>query len=98
MAATSTLTIRTDSVLKQQASELFESLSMNMSMVINIFLRQAVIHKKYPCSIDSTVVENPEKTYPAGFFELFGTDVDTGMQEPNDIIIEAEDIELWCII
>ena len=46
MAATSTLTIRTDSVLKQQASE------------------------------------------------LFGTDVDTGMQEPNDIIIEAEDIEL----
>ena len=45
MAATSTLTIRTDSVLKQQASELFESLGMNMSMAINIFLRQAVIHK-----------------------------------------------------
>lgn len=64
MAATSTLTIRKDCVLKQ-----------------------AVVYKTCLCSIDSASMENPEKTYPAGFFDLFGTDVDTGIQEPHDMLV-----------
>lgn len=95
---TSTLTIRTESELKNQAAELFASMGMNLSTAINIFLRQAVLHKRYPCSIDINTAEilpDAASTYPPHFFSLFGTGNDLGLdEEPEDLPPDMEDITL----
>ncbi|MBQ8982623.1 MAG: type II toxin-antitoxin system RelB/DinJ family antitoxin, partial [Lachnospiraceae bacterium] len=38
--ANTTITFRTDEELKRRATELFESLGMNLSVAINMFMRQ----------------------------------------------------------
>ena len=70
--ANSTVTFRTDSDLKKQASTLFESLGMNLSVAINLFLRQAVIRQQFPCSLELEIAQKNEASYPKNFFELFG--------------------------
>ncbi len=42
------MTIRTDKEIKQQAQMIFSDLGMDMSTAINVFLRQAIIHRGFP--------------------------------------------------
>ncbi|MBQ2662590.1 MAG: type II toxin-antitoxin system RelB/DinJ family antitoxin [Clostridia bacterium] len=44
--------VRIDENLKQQASELFNSLGLDMSSAINVFLRQAVLRGGLPFSVE----------------------------------------------
>lgn len=93
---TSTITIRTDSDLKERATELFDSLGMNLSVAINVFLRQAVNHRRFPCSIEAPEeISDASKTYPADFFSLFGcASNDEIFIEPEDLPLEQEDFAL----
>ena len=54
MIATNT-SIKIDPELKQQAQELFESLGLNLSSAINIFLRQSVREQAIPFRIGEPV-------------------------------------------
>lgn len=47
----SNIIVRVDSQLKQQAEILFQEMGMNMSMAINIFLKQAVKDQGIPFTI-----------------------------------------------
>ena len=86
-----TITIRTDKVLKEQATALFSSLGMSLSSAINMFMRQAVIRQQFPCSLELSVTENYHSTYPEGFFELFGSGSDLGFdEEPAELSFEAD--------
>lgn len=49
------VTIRVDDELKKQADALFADLGMNMSIALNVFLRQAVREQKIPFSISKNV-------------------------------------------
>ena len=89
-----TLTIRTDEELKKSASKLFESLGMNLSSAINMFLKQAVIQRKFPCSIEAEVAKDYSNTYPEGFFNLFGLIKDEDMDIPEDTPITKEEFDL----
>ena len=44
--------IRIDSNIKQQATELFNSLGMDMSGAVNIFLRQCILRGGLPFSVE----------------------------------------------
>lgn len=88
---TTTVTFRTDEKLKEQASELFDSLGMNLSTSLNMFMKQAVLKQKYPCSLELGLVKEARATYPAGFFELFGSGNDFGFDsEPDDLQLDKE--------
>jgi DNA-damage-inducible protein J len=49
--STANINIRTDSEIKARAAQIFESLGMDMTTAINIFLRQAVIYNNFPLAI-----------------------------------------------
>ena len=88
-----TVTFRTDEQLKKAASEIFEGLGMNLSTALNMFMRQAVVQNNFPCSLDlditSGAAHSAINTYPAGFFELFGSGAGFELsEEPCDIIPE----------
>ena len=57
------MTIRTNSAVKEQAQILFNDLGMDMSTAINIFLRQAVREDRIPFIISRD--EPSEETYKA---------------------------------
>ena len=81
-----TITIRTDKSLKEDATILFNSLGLTLSSAVNLFLRQAVLKQKYPCSLDLSTTADCKPVYPAGFFELFGTGNGLGLdQEPDEL-------------
>ena len=46
------VTFRTEEDLKESATRVYESLGMNLSTALNMFLRQTVIQQKYPCSLE----------------------------------------------
>ncbi len=46
-------TIKIDPILKEQSQTLFESLGLNLSSAINIFLRQAVREQAIPFRVGS---------------------------------------------
>lgn len=48
---TTSMTIRMDSVVKQQAQELFAALGMDMTTAVNIFLRQAIQRQGLPFEV-----------------------------------------------
>lgn len=52
--SSTTLTVRTDSELKEQAKELYRELGMDLSTAINIFLRQSVADNGIPFQIRRT--------------------------------------------
>ena len=90
-----TVTFRTEKKLKEQASDLFNSMGMNLSTALNLFMRQAVMQRRFPCSLEVDYVMNMKSTYPAGFFELFGTGAELGLdKEPTDLPLEPEDLRL----
>lgn len=49
--ANSSLTIRLNSEIKQQAQQLFSDLGMDMSTAINVFLRQAISCNGFPFEV-----------------------------------------------
>ena len=81
-----TVTFRTDENLKKEATKLFESLGMNLSVAINMFMKQAVAKQKYPCSLELDYTSDLKATYPKDFFKLFGSGKNFGLdEEPEDI-------------
>ena len=84
MAAT-TFTFRTDEKLKNEASKLYDSLGLNLSVAINMFLKQSVIKKKFPCSLELEVAKDYANTYPEEFFSLFGSLKDFDLEEPKEL-------------
>ena len=49
--ATTSMSIRMDRMVKEESQRLFKSLGMDMTTAINIFLRQALIHKGLPFEV-----------------------------------------------
>lgn len=90
-----TVTFRTDEKLKEQASELFDSLGMSLTTALNMFMKQAVLRQKYPCSLEIELMKEISATYPIGFFELFGSGNNLGLDdEPDDLPFDKEEIQL----
>ncbi len=88
-----TVSFQTDEELKEQASEIFESLGLNLTAALNMFLRQTVIQHKFPCSLEPVVAQDAKSTYGPGFFSLFGQGADLGFdEEPEDV--PPEDVPL----
>lgn len=48
-----TISIRTDSEVKEAANEIFKKIGLDMSTAVNIFLRQVVISNGIPFSIQA---------------------------------------------
>ena len=44
--------IRIDSQVKEQVSELFRNLGLDMSSAVNIFLKQCILHDGLPFSVE----------------------------------------------
>lgn len=87
------VSFRTDEKLKENATKVYESLGMNLSTAINMFLKQTVIQQKYPCSLELDVSCDAKNTYKPEFFELFGKGANLGFaEEPEDL--PPEDIKL----
>ena len=45
------MTIRMNREIKQQAQEIFSALGMDMTTAINVFLRQAIYYKGFPFDV-----------------------------------------------
>lgn len=61
------VSFRTDKALKEQASKIYESLGLNLTTALNMFLRQTVIQHKYPCSLELDAALDAKSTYEPGF-------------------------------
>ena len=85
-----TLTIRVDDNVKKEASNIYESCGLNLSSAINMFLRQTIIKKRFPLSVETEISEDYSYTYPEGFFDLCGA-LKTEIEEPKDEIAKPED-------
>lgn len=80
------VTFRTDEDIKEGATRVYESLGMNLTTALNMFLRQTVIQQKYPCSLELDVTKDAKSSYAPGFFELFGAGANLGFdEEPEDL-------------
>ncbi|MCL2299636.1 MAG: type II toxin-antitoxin system RelB/DinJ family antitoxin [Firmicutes bacterium] len=58
--ATTTISLRLDREIKRQAEELFQSLGLNMSVALNMFLAQALYRQGLPFEVrmpNATTVE-----------------------------------------
>ncbi|MDR1277111.1 MAG: type II toxin-antitoxin system RelB/DinJ family antitoxin [Candidatus Accumulibacter sp.] len=60
MAAT-TINVRTDSEIKCQAQEIFESLGLDMTTAVNLFLRQTVRQQDIPFILTTRTDTRGEK-------------------------------------
>jgi addiction module RelB/DinJ family antitoxin len=73
---TVTVTFRTEPEIKEQAETVFNPPGLSLSSAMDMFLHQTVNEKRYPCLLDSGIAgknTDAATTYPAVFFELFGT-------------------------
>lgn len=66
------VSFRTDEKLKENATKVYESLGMNLTTAINMFLKQTVIQQKYPCSLDLDVSRDAKNTYKPKFLNCLG--------------------------
>ena len=89
----STLTIRIDENLKKEASQIYEETGLNLSSAITLFLKQTVIKRKFPLTIESEIAKDYVHTYPKGFFDLCGS-IKEDMEEPIDLPLESEDFDV----
>lgn len=81
-----TITFRTDQNLKNEATTVFENIGLNLSSAINMFLRQAVIKKNFPCAIDAPITDESAVKYNDTFFNLFGSGKNLGLdEEPKEL-------------
>ena len=63
------VTFRADEKLKKEAVQLYESLGMNFSTALNMFMRQSVGRKKFPCSIEAEIPGDYSYTYTIDWTE-----------------------------
>ena len=90
-----TITFRTDEELKKQATAVYESLGMNLSTALNLFMRQTVLQQRFPCALDLALSDSIAITYKQGFFDLFGKGNSLGFdEEPEDIPVAIEELSL----
>ena len=95
MLMNTTVTFRTDEELKKKATALFDSMGMTLSTALNLFMTQAVLKKRFPCSLDMDIESDAAKSYPDYFFKLFGAGIDMGLdEEPEEIRWDREEIIL----
>lgn len=80
-----TFTFRLEKRLKEEAAALYENLGIGLSSAINMFLKQSVLKKKFPCSIDLEIANSYENTYPKNFFKLFGSGKNLDIEEPKEL-------------
>ena len=92
--ADTTVTFRTDNQVKEEAARIYDELGMNLSTALNLFLKQTVIKKKFPCSLDIEVLDGVKETYPSDFFDLFGKGVNLGLDEEPQELSHKEVIDL----
>ncbi|GHV48843.1 hypothetical protein FACS1894204_13290 [Synergistales bacterium] len=61
--AQASVNIRMDSEVKRQADSLFSSLGLNMSVAVNMFVRQALMQRRIPFDVAESVeaVQNNRK-------------------------------------
>ena len=83
--SSTTFTFRTEKRLKEEATILYENLGISLSSAINMFLKQSVLKKKFPCSVDLEIAKNYENTYPSNFFNLFGSGKNIDIKEPREL-------------
>lgn len=57
------MTIRMNKEVKKEAQKIFNSLGMDMTTAVNVFLRQAIYHRGFP--FDVRLEEPNEITYAA---------------------------------
>jgi DNA-damage-inducible protein J len=55
------INIRVDSEIKTKAEDVFSSLGLNMTTAINIFLRQAILHRGIPFIITNEPAKKTPK-------------------------------------
>lgn len=60
--STTNINVRVDSVLKQEAEDLFNELGLNMSTAINMFLRSAISHDGIPFEVKRQAPNAETKT------------------------------------
>lgn len=90
-----TVTFRTDKQLKEDATRIFESMGMNLSTALNLFMRQAVAKKRFPLSLDDYMVRDNDFIYNADLLSLFGKGKDLGFdEEPHELPYDGEEIKL----
>ena len=85
-----TFTFRTEKLLKKEAEALYENLGISLSSAINMFLKQSVLKKRFPCSIDFEIAKDYENTYPKNFFNLFGSGKDLDIEEPKELSFKKD--------
>ena len=90
-----TITFRTDKQLKEEASKLFESMGLNLSTALNLFMRQAVIKNRFPMSIDDYLIKENTFIYNSDILDYFGKGKNIGLdEEPDELNYKNEDISL----
>ncbi|MDR1321760.1 MAG: type II toxin-antitoxin system RelB/DinJ family antitoxin [Gracilibacteraceae bacterium] len=65
--STANINLRTDSEIKAQAGQIFESLGLDMSTAINLFLRQTVKCNNLPFVIGTQAMEDAAVRPPFQF-------------------------------
>ena len=68
--------IRIDPTIKQQATELFASLGMDMSSAVNIFLHQCVLRGGLPFSVEIQEKDSKANEFLSKFDALMEGDDD----------------------
>lgn len=58
--ATTTITFRTDPQIKESAKRLYESMGMDLTTALNVFLRQSIVDGGMPFRISGDKPENIE--------------------------------------
>ena len=85
------VTFRTEKIVKDGASKIFEELGINLSTAINIFLKQTILKQKFPLDLEvNRNITKAEDTYPKGYFDLFGSGKNLDLVEVGDIDIELD--------
>ncbi|MGN0960990.1 MAG: type II toxin-antitoxin system RelB/DinJ family antitoxin [Christensenellales bacterium] len=75
------INIRTDEKVKEDAEKLFESLGLNLSVAINVFLRQAIREQRIPFNL---TLEVPNQTTLNAFNEARSIAKDSSIKGYKD--------------
>lgn len=64
--ATANINVRTDAAIKAQAQQIFESIGLDLSTAVNLFLKQTVRANNLPFVVGATYLnpENPQSPSP----------------------------------
>ena len=86
--ATTPTQIRIDTIVKEQANDLFSNLGIDMSSAVNIFLRQCILHGGLPFPVelprrDQSASSNPYAYSPAADDDANA--ISDQLMETNDV-------------